>query len=362
MPSNDLPSRDTLLMWISAYFDGELTEVEEGQLFAAMETDPELEREFLQMEKLLGGHDELPGLTDAILSAVAPEAVSETPEGAALLASAHGDNELSATGEARLSQILAHDPAAATFVAAFSATTEGVSAALSALPETPSVRSASAEASVRAVAAIAADERAELLFSAALDDELDTTEASELERLLDEGHAPEVSLAALTEAVAFTVRAPLEDPAARKAGAAALHVIESEAARAEDAQRAPAERAPVPLADRMRAIFNRFAAPLSLATAAAAVFVMIQQPADKGTPDAPPEDWFAAFPEMKDVVEQQMLAAATPQDLKVLGDNSDTEVQAIDSGSQIAAVFSTEATSITVIWVPEPDEPEENGT
>lgn len=370
MASHDpLPNRDTLLMWISAYFDGELTDQEEAQLFAAMAEDTELEAEFLQMERLLGGDEQLPGLTDAILSATAPSAVSATADGAALLASAHADAELEDEGSSRLFAVLSDNPAAARDAAAFFSAAEGVSAALSALPEAPSVVSAAAEAAQRAHTAVAEETRAGELYSAALDAELDAAEASELDALLAQGRTPDVAFAAVQEAVAVSLRAPCDDPAAARAGAAAMHVIEAEAARAADAARTPAaaDAAPVSLADRLRTVFVRFAAPLSVATAAAAVFLFIQQPEKKpgaGT-EAPPTDWLAAFPDMQDVVDEEMLAAAQPEDLEVLGDNSDTEVQALDSSAQMAAVFSTEATSITVIWVPEAmddDAPEETGT
>ena len=52
---------------------------------------------------------------------------------------------------------------------------------------------------------------------------------------------------------------------------------------------------------------------------------------------------------------EEALLARLHETLELLEDNT-AEVQALDSGSQVAAVFSTEAHGVTVIWVPEPEE------
>ncbi len=47
-------------------------------------------------------------------------------------------------------------------------------------------------------------------------------------------------------------------------------------------------------------------------------------------------------------------------DLDILDDNSETEVQTIESGAAAPMVFSTAASRITVIWVPDAGTPDED--
>jgi hypothetical protein len=352
MANRDRPDSETLLLWVSAFFDGELTESEEEQLFAAMQDDPKLEAEFHKMQALLGGDDAMPGLTDAIMGAVAPEAVSETPAGAALLASALSDDELDEAGESHLADVV-RDESAAAETLAFLHASEGVHVALSGSAETAAAREATAKVPDQVSAYVAASERAAELYSALCDDELGAGETAELDSLVAQGAALPAALPSIGEAVNAVLLAPAEDPMAARAGAAALQVIEAQAAQQTDAALATHGGGDsTPLLERWRRAFSQMVAPLAAAGAAAALFFMVGDP-DKAKPTTVPseDDWLAVVAEQN----PDLFAQAPTEDLEVLGDNSGSEVQAIDSGSHLAAVFTTEASSITVIWVPEPD-------
>lgn len=357
MSPNASPDRETLLLWISAFFDGELTVAEEQQLFAAMAEDPALEAEFLLMERSLGATAELSGLADAVMAQVAPEAVSD----AAPLLSAYMDDEADDAQRARLLSLTAAGPAADAL--SFLHAAEGVGLVLEGVPESAAVKAALAPLPAAVSARVLQDERAAELLSALADDDVTAAERDELLGLVSAGAAPELSFLHLSEALSFAVRAPAADPAAARAGAAALQALAAEEhQRASAARPAAASVSSPSFLERVRAGFGGLFAPLAAAACAAAIFVSLQggpgvggAGADDGAVPTvtPPEDWARTF---LPTLEEDLLAAATAEDLEVLGDNGGTEVQAIDSGSQVAAVFSTEASSITVIWVPEPTE------
>lgn len=372
------PDRETLLLWISAFFDGELTESEEALLFDAMAEDPALEEAFLALERqsqtleqARGPSPDFAAMADAVMAAVAPEGVDEA--GAPLLLSAVIDGEASAAQEARFVALAQGDERTAEDALAFLHASEGVSHAIAALPESPAVEAAVASLPALISARVANDERAAELLSALADDALDPAEHEELLGLVAHGAAPELSFLHASEAVAYALRAPSSDPAAARAGAAALHAIEADALRARAdsaAPRATAGGSGAPsLLERLKAGFGGFLAPVAAAACAALVFVALE-----GAPGAiapshgvmPPEDWARAFLPLLESEQSEDLLAAADAPLEVLADNGDTEVQAIDSGTHMAAVFSTEASAITVIWVPEPldalSAPTESGT
>lgn len=378
MSATARPDRETLLLWVSAFFDGELSAGEEALLFEAMAEDPALEAAFLAMEQqglalehAQGSGAELAGLADAVMAEVAPEAVDKA--GAPLLLSAFLDDEASGAQRERL-RSLAADERTAQDALSFLHTSEGVSHALAGLPESPAVAAAVAPLPALVAARLENDERASALLSALADDALSATEEEELQALVTAGAGPELSFLHASEAVAYAVRAPASDPAAARAGAAALHAIEAEQLRQSDASasatRTVAAGTGAPsLVERLRAGFRGFFAPLAAAACAAAVFVSLQgAPGSMGPgPERsmPPEEWARTFlPLLED--EQADLLAAAQEPLELLADNGETEVQAIDSGTHMAAVFSTEASAITVIWVSEPldglAEPTESGT
>jgi hypothetical protein len=367
MSPNARPDRETLLLWISAFFDGELSEADEALLFEAMENDPALEAEFLAMERTLGATAELAGLADAVMAQVAPEAVDEA--GAAALLSAWVDDEACVGQRARLVTLVTDSEEAAGEALSFLHAAEGVSHTLAGLPESPVVKAAVAPLPDLVAARLASDERAAELLSALVDDAAGDAEREELCSLVTAGAAPELSFVHVSEAVAYAVRAPLNDPAAARAGAAALQAIESEAHRRQAPSTTMGAAQGSSFLERLRVSFGGFLAPAAAAACAAALFVSLE-----GTPgsssadgDVPPEEWARAFlPALEEDAEAAALALAQ-EPLEVLADNGETEVQAIDSGSHMAAVFSTEASAITVIWVPEPSlepspEPEESGT
>ncbi len=364
MSPNARPDRETLLLWISAFFDGELPEADEARLFEAMAVDPALEADFetacrfreeshrLLMERTLGATAELAGLADAVMAQVAPEATDAA--GAAALLSAYVDDEADDAQRARFSQLIGESQRTAREALSFLHAAEAIERSLAALPESAAVQAAVAALPAAVSARVADEERAAELLSAFVDDAVNDAEQEELQDLLTGGATPELSFLHAAEAVAHVVRAAVEHPAAARAGAAALQNIEAEAQQARAATTTSRAAAKEPSwLERVRAGFSTLVTPLAAAACAAAVFVALQ--GGPGTSalgsDAPPEDWARAF---LPALDDELLAAATPEAIEVLGDNSDTEVQAIDSGSQMAAVFSTEASAITVIWVPEP--------
>lgn len=347
------PDRETLLLWVSAFFDGELQEGEEAQLFEAMAEDPSLEAEFLHMERTLGATAELAGMADAVMAQVAPEAVSEA--GAPALLSAYLDDEADAAQRHRFTSLVGESESAAREALSFLHAAEGVGLTLFGLPESPAARAAVAAVPAAVLGHIAREERSQELVSAFADDALDAAELEELHGLVGAGASLDLSFVHVGEAVAYAVRAPISDPAAARAGAAALHAIEAEALRSRTTTTTSSASGGPSFVERVRSGLGSLFAPLAAAACAALLFIGLQgAPSTSGgvvDNDSPPEDWARAF-----MLSQgdDLLASATSEDIEVLGDNSDTEVQAIDSGSHMAAVFSTEASSITVIWVPEP--------
>jgi hypothetical protein len=361
------PNRETLLMWMSAHLDGELGEREQEILFKAMETDPELLIEFEQIASFaslpdtpaafapppttsgFGPDDQVDfaaALTDSVLAAVAPEAVSDTANGAAQLASLYVDGELN--DNQNILRTMERSPAAASAVLGLVSTSEAVGAALSEAPSTPFTQSAVEPIATHVDQAIADDERADILTSAALDGSLREAEARELEELQAAGAGsvgPSFIWAA--EAAGVALRASAEDPMAAKAGAAALQAIAAADHQAEAAAKKaePTLVAQPPLLERVRMWFI----PLATAAAAAVAFVVLEGPGVDTDKPLIPSDFFA------ELIPEEPLDLAAVETIEVLSDN-EADVQALDSGATVAAVFSTEAHGITVIWVPEPEE------
>lgn len=362
MNSDGLPERETLLVWMSAFLDGELSAEEEALLERAMDQDPELLRLF---EELSGGlsvlasasalsADESASLTRSILAATAPAELDATPDGATQLASLYIDDALEPGGTARLEALLAGSKALAGDVRTFAQVSEAVGATLHALPSSPGTAAALAPLTARLDAALTEEERAGLLWSAALDGELSVDEEPELERLFTADRAPQLlPFVWVKEASHVALRSPIDHPDAARAGAAALHAIAAYQAQAADAQsqgEAARKTRSAPEGFSLSRWFGRFL-PVAAAAACAVAFALIDRPAEPDSSKPPPE-WVATFQDPADT-------GTGPLNLL---DNNSADVQALDSGSHMAAVFATEESHITVIWVAEPEAPSDSET
>jgi hypothetical protein len=175
-------------------------------------------------------------------------------------------------------------------------------------------------------------------LSAALDGEASAAEAfsTQGQASVEEG----LHFAAAQEAVALALQAPQHWPEAEMAGKRALENLGSPIAPA--ANSAPAQV--IPFAQRLR----RWALPAVAAAAAVIALVIVGRP---GTPQVGDAEWQA-----------QVLASwekilledgSPPENLPILGDNSETEILALGTDTDTAMVFSTPESQITVIWAPE---------
>lgn len=307
MSDEIMPERETLLAWMSAFLDGELPPEQERLLQQAMDNDPALLAHF-----------------EALCAAPPPEVPP-----------------LSAAEAARLTGRVMER----------------------------------ATAGERGAADAQTEERLLWLASAACDGELSAEELAEATHLLTPARLPAFrALTATAEAAALALRAAESDPAAARAGAAALRAVEALRAHAEEPQQAAAPSAPETLFD-----------AVSLGTAAKAGG---ETPRGRGRPWLP---WRLLLPVAACVVAwlgvmswQQIDtapegtaeragggdgAAATQAALallpdeapdaddapwEVLGDNA-ADVQALEAGTHMAAVFATDDHQITVIWLAEPE-------
>ena len=372
---NSKPDRDTLLLWMSAHLDGELAETEQEILFQSMESDPELLVEFEELANFAsipetaaafahpptasgyGPGDQVDfqsALTDSVMFAVEPSAVSDTANGAAHLACLYIDGQLD-RANSQLEQTMKRSDAAASAVFALATTSEAVSVTLDSTAETAFVKDAVAGLARQVELGIAQDERAAILFSGALDGELNTKEQDELATLQAASAGPfSLEVAAsdfvhASEAAGAVLRASAEDPMAKRAGEAALKAIAAYEANARASEKAAPKAPAVSFGERLRGWFKP-AIPLVAGAAAVFAFMVLPQGEAPVEPVDKPVviDFAKLLPEVDPT-------DANIDNLELLDDNT-AEVQAIDSGSQVAAVFSTEAHGVTVIWVPEPEE------
>lgn len=239
MAPQSSPDRDTLLMMLSAFLDGELSAAEEARVQEALEQDPELLLAFEAQSRArlpgatLGG-DDAAALTASILAAT----------GAALPANAAGVQQAvslamdGALDEARARQLeltLAERPALAPVAEGLLSAAEAVQVATRAVGEGAAAKRALHSVPEQVERAVAAAERAGTLLSGALDGALHDDESAELAAALPGAAEQLLPLAAARhagEALAAAAASPVFQKAAQRAGEAALHVLAAEAARA----------------------------------------------------------------------------------------------------------------------------------
>lgn len=378
MTGRTLPDRDTLLMMLSAYLDGELPASDEALVLDALSQDPELLVAFEAMTAAMTEALRLPELSRAeaddvtagVLAATHPSEVPETVAGALELASLSIDDCLDDRGTARLQLLLesTQEPALAPAIAGFVASVDAVRATTRAPGTAPSVLASlrhvadHVDAIVSAdLADLAARERAFVLASGALDDELAPAEWAELQAAyaVDRGDLVDVAgFAHLGEGLRAASSSPAFLPYAQRAGAAALQALAAVALQSATASSgAPAKAAGTravvvtePLWARVWRAVSSARTPLGFAMAAGALFFVLSGPAPVvAVANAPDRDAgrralmtaLAATPALTD--------APVTGDLPLLADNS-ADVEALDA-TDTTVVFSTEGSNITVIWV-----------
>ena len=361
-----LPDRETLLIWMSAFLDGELPSEDEAILLQAMEADPELLAIFDNLSAAYepatnartglseaDAHD----LTHNILLAVAPAALPDpSPElgktdDAHVLqwASVAADNALDERSAKLLAQAC-EAPQTAQKIVAFVENQEKVGAFLSQWPERSEMKEMLAPMEARVADGIRMAEERQMAWSAAIDGE---SAADDSLSISSESEAQEaLAFARSSEAIGTALRHAIDDPAAQRAGAAALQVIAAHAAQAADeksAQQATEASASAQPASSGLG-WRRFFPIAGFASAALALTIWASNTSPSAT--------VAQTEEPKVALVEEPTEAWEP-----LSDNT-AQVESLDSGSHVAAVFATDASQITVIWVAEPeDEPQtETGT
>lgn len=389
------PDKDTLLMMLSAYLDGELAAADEAVVLDALSQDAELLEAFeamsaARLDGIAGlpgplGADEADALTASVMAATEPAEVPATVDGALYLASLGLDDALDGRGAARLHDML-QEPAirdAAPVVAGFVFSVEATQAALRGVAEVASVKAGLGTLPDHVDARLATVERTGVLASAACDDALAPAEATELGALLEGLRGDPDGLLGVTTDLAHTrhlgeaLRAASDAPAfarfGARAGAAALQALEAEAHQEQRETQAAAlaarNDAPAPPStswlSRLWGAFAAARAPLALAGAAAVIFFVLREPAPHDGA-SPGTETVAA----REATEKALLEAlarnvlteapsAPSGDLPLLADNS-ADVEAIDA-TDTTVVFSTESSNITIIWLAS-EEDTEQGT
>lgn len=393
------PDKDTLLMMLSAYLDGELAAADEAVVLDALSQDAELLEVFeamsaARLDGIAGlpgplGPDEADALTASVMAATEPAEVPATVEGALYLASLGLDDALDGRGATRLHDLL-QEPAirdAAPVVAGFVFSVEATQAALRGVAEVASVKAGLGSLPDHVDARLATVERTGVLASAACDDALVPAEATELGALLEGLRGDPDGLLGITTDLAHArhlgeaLRAASDAPAfarlGARAGAAALQALEAEARQEQNQEQketqaaalAARNDAPAPPSStwlsRLRGAFAAARAPLALAGAATAVFFVLREPAPHD--DASPGAETVAAREATEKALLEALArnvlteapSAPSGDLPLLADNS-ADVEAIDA-TDTTVVFSTESSNITIIWLAS-EEDTEQGT
>ena len=357
-----LPDRETLLSWMSAFLDGELPAENEAILLEAMEADPALltcfEELSAAMEPAISPRAELSKsdaqtLTRDILLAVAPKALlknEQSPDASALQwASLASDDALDDASAALLEQAC-ETPQTAREVAAFVGAQAEVGDFLARWPEQKEMKASLAPLQARIDAGIQRAEERQMAWSAAMDGELAAQDIPSFTTAAEAREA--LAFMRNSEAVGATLRMAVADPAAQRAGAAALQVIAAHAA--QDAEEKAASHASVEPPSAAQAPRGsgwwRFVPVLGFASAALALTLWSADESPTGS----------------DAHQAEPRVAATDMPTEAwapLADNT-AQIESLDSGSHVAAVFETDASQITVIWVAEPeDEPQtETGT
>ena len=384
--SKQTPDRDTLRLWMSALLDGELGGAEEAQLFAALADDEALA---IELEALSEAHDafmlgdderfaeparlselEAASLAASIFAATTPGAMPANPESAGRLASLALDHELAADGYEHLVALLADERAlgnARGFVAAAEATGE---LARSVVHHAVTER-ALAALPTRVQRDLDVIERVGLLASALMDDELTAENDDEL-RLLARtqpllagyGFDDVKGAAFASEALRDAGFALARNPAAARAGEAALQAIAATALQEQHAAALVVQQVGARAAARERGGFFQglwagirgSSVALASASAAAVALFALAQPPSTDAAKRVDDDEGTRAALVAALLEKLDMPVAEDGDLKILDDNSDTEVEAVEAGTETALVFSTNESHITIIWVPEPEE------
>jgi len=320
---------DSDLMLLSAFVDGALEPADEALLLARLDVEPALVDALSDLAALRGAltaREEAIDVADAVMAVVAPEGLSDTVNGALL------GGMLLADGEAASSRV-PHVGAADAALYGFMRTTEVVRVALHTLPALP-------HSLAPAVESVLVDDDRALEFAMHLaDGEAAGGATDALAALLDDGaHGARrideiVHFMESAARVGHEVRRAISDPAALHAGeraVAAIVATENAAHPSTGGGRVPSREPQAPLFARVMRLF-----PVGVALAALAVFVVIAR-IDGGDGPAP------------NLSPPSEALAMAPFDL--LPDNTST-VEALETGSGSAVVFSTSASHITIIWV-----------
>lgn len=367
MAARSSPDRDTLLMMLSAYLDGELSAEDEALVQDALAADAELLAAFEELASTrlpaaaLGATD-AEALTASILAATG-SVVPATRAGVEQLASLAIDGALDEARARQLDLLLQERPALAPAATGLVAAAEAVQVAARGVAEVPTAMMALQGVPSRVEGALQAAERAGVLASGALDGALTEAEEAELQGALAVAADDVRSLSAARfagEALAAAAHSPAFQKAAKKAGDAALHVLEAEAIRARPS--APAaphdagarDAAPMGLLARLRAALGGMTAPLALAATAATLFFVLREPGSASSDLAQRE---ATKKALFDALAPSVIADSVDlavADLPLLADNS-ADVEAIDA-TGTTMVFATEQSNITVIWVADADD------
>ncbi len=322
---------DTLRMWMSAFVDGELDRDTEALLMAALEEHPALVDELAAMGAVSWATAGDIDVADAVMAQIAPAGVDD---GRVLMSQAL-DGALTDAGTARLVELMRGGDGAEDFA--------HLALAARATLETAALVSGVDVAAQ--VAAVLADDKAAQELAAALLDGEAVDRPALVQLLTDETHAAArqeafLSLVAQSDLVAALGAAYARAPEAQKAAAAALSAIEKHT---QNEARASAHARPAaPTGGWFSRLFGGLrpvGIPLAFASAAAAAFFFVG-----GEPA--PESWEPS-------ADVRTLAVAT--DLTLLRDNH-SDVQSIQAGVPTTAVFETDASNITIIWVGEPEE------
>lgn len=353
-----LPDRDTLVEWMSSFLDGELPAEQEAILLRAMEEDPEILEIFETLSDALGDalHHPLAAaeareLTQNVLLATAPAALAnaeapggdaEAEQSALMWASMRTDDALDEASAQRLLADACLTPQTAQNVVAFVQAKEKVGDFLAEWPQHAATEQTFAELSAQVSERVRQTEQRHMAWSATIDGELGTVDFIAFPTEEDAEGA--LAFACSSDMIGEALREAIADPAAQRAGASALQVIAAQTAQAADAGRAQRQNAAdvrVPASRPKRPWWQLL--PVA-GVAAAALGLAIWSPS-------------ASSPTPTDEESAPNLAAwAEPTSAwQPLPDNT-AEVQSLDSGSQMAAVFATDASQITVIWVAEPDD------
>jgi len=355
-------------MWMSAYLDGELSSEESEKLFDLVANNQELQCKFDEMMATVAlsqkntASFESRSMTDHVMVQIAPETLES--QSVDLLASALVDNELSPKGTERFESILSQKASSPenlnASTLAFLDSHDLLSSALESSAGSTFVRKSVSAIPQNVERSIIRDERASLLFSAYLDCELDAHQEREFKGLVADGHLIDgLDFGFALEGLGAYLRESQNDPMAQRAGAAALQAIAAYNAQENvvSISKKPREETPS-LTARIRDFFATATLPGLVGASALALVVFLGNQNSDTEPVQ--NEWLqeniaTAVPP----VELSDDSAALNEVFDSLLANNHADVQDLDTGSQVSAVFDTEASHITVIWL---SEPEEEGT